>query len=378
MVYQYGAGLMKLTKTVALAVLPAVLLCGRSYVSAQTNDTFLASDIPDESYSGETYAADSSYESEGVYGRGLFDANCDTCRAPIWYVEADALYLNRTNTRNIKLIEYAHQSHPDPPRGQREAMLTTDDLSFDYEWAPRITIGRALDSCRRIGITYYGPLNWGASRDMVAADVPAELNMPFDSNWTSDFDGASDVTVTYKSELHSVEANCIIDRGGCFMPLFGFRYYYLNEEFNYATTDGETSNYLIGTDNSLVGFQIGGMVNRQITARLSWDAAVKAGLYVNFARQHTWLGDDGNSIVLRDNVVDEGELAFASELSLGLIYQVTDCVALTAGYQVMWLEGVALAPEQLDYTTTIASSQFLNHHGGAFYDGGYLGLGISY
>ncbi len=309
---------------------------------------------------------------------GLFETRCPHCCEPTWYVEANVLFLNRTRPRVFKIVEDQNQSSPAPPRGQRQSLLTTGRLRFGYEWGPGITLGRRLGPCRGISLTYFGIPQWDAGTALSSTDVPANLSMPFDSNYTSDFNGATNVAVTYTSQLHSFEANYLVSHGPILTGLIGFRYLNLDEEFDYRSTDdGETSDYLIDTANSLVGCQFGGIVDRQVNDRFGWNFDLKAGLYVNISRQRTWLGDDDNTVVLRDYVVDEGELAFLGQISLGLVYRLTACATLTAGYQIAWLDGVALAPEQLDFTTTAASGQTLNDDGNVFFDGGYVGLGIT-
>ena len=48
--------------------------------------------------------------------------------------------------------------------------------------------------------------------------------------------------------------------------------------------------------------------------------------------------------------------AFVSEAGLQLKYQVVDGLALKVGYEVLWLDGVALAPGQIQETLITQSS----------------------
>ncbi|HYW78950.1 MAG TPA: BBP7 family outer membrane beta-barrel protein, partial [Thermoguttaceae bacterium] len=96
----------------------------------------------------------------------------------------------------------------------------------------------------------------------------------------------------------------------------------------------------------------------------------------NFATQTSRMTDNDSTIVLRDFDRHVGELAFIGDLRLGLTYQVTQCMAATLGYQVTWVEGVALAPEQLSYNSTPNSGNRVNTDGSLFFDGGYAGLTI--
>ena len=47
--------------------------------------------------------------------------------------------------------------------------------------------------------------------------------------------------------------------------------------------------------------------------------------------------------------------AFASEASLQVKYQLANGLALKAGYEVLWLDGVALAPGQIRETYTAST-----------------------
>ena len=47
---------------------------------------------------------------------------------------------------------------------------------------------------------------------------------------------------------------------------------------------------------------------------------------------------------------------------------------LRAGYNLMWIEGVATAPDQLDFTDTAQSGTIVQTKGGEFFHGVNLGL----
>ena len=256
------------------------------------------------------------------------DCGCPTCVAtcgPVWYGAVEGLFLKRTRSDRIKIVEIGSEIDRLPedqqyPRGQRPAIMTTDELDFDYEWGPRITIGRWLNECTAIEARYYGLQYWKSTAsaqmdripfpDVYEADVPFASYPNGENGYTKDFDGAESITATYRSEFHNVEFNFLRSRSACFTMLSGFRYINLLEEFDLAATDDEvTSNYLIDAENHLVGWQLGGIYTRPITQRLSWDVTGMGGLYVNFARQRTYLGDEGNSVVWRDYTIDPGELA---------------------------------------------------------------------
>ena len=73
--------------------------------------------------------------------------------------------------------------------------------------------------------------------------------------------------------------------------------------------------------------------------------------------------------------------AFAGEAGLQVKYQLTKGLALKAGYEALWLDGVALAPGQIQETlTTLTSVTALgvNCRSSALFQGGTVGLEYSF
>jgi len=85
-----------------------------------------------------------------------------------------------------------------------------------------------------------------------------------------------------------------------------------------------------------------------IVVRFSIDALVKAGIYDNYAEQTT--GVSIHKIVL-PSAASTNHAAFVGEIDLAV--QLSGCqgvLVLRAGYEAIWLEGVALAPGQIQET----------------------------
>ena len=55
-------------------------------------------------------------------------------------------------------------------------------------------------------------------------------------------------------------------------------------------------------------------------------------------------------------------------------YELNKRVSVRAGYNLLWIEGVALAPDQLDFTFTSTSGTALNDGGGVFLHGVSVGI----
>jgi hypothetical protein len=67
-------------------------------------------------------------------------------------------------------------------------------------------------------------------------------------------------------------------------------------------------------------------------------------------------------------------VAFLGELGFNLNYQFSQNWFLLGGYQVYWVDGVALAPNQLDFTNTASSGTTLDKKGSLFMQGTNAGL----
>ena len=103
------------------------------------------------------------------------------------------------------------------------------------------------------------------------------------------------------------------------------------------------------TINNLYGLQIGADGKILERGRFSIDGLVKAGIFDNNAEETT-----GVSIykIVRPTYASANHAAFVGETGLQCKYQVTKGLLLRAGYEAIWLQGVALAPGQIQETYT--------------------------
>ena len=100
----------------------------------------------------------------------------------------------------------------------------------------------------------------------------------------------------------------------------------------------------------------------------------KAGVFNNSAQQQTYLADNNNQFVLRDFSNKANHVAFVGDVSLLGRVQLCECWNLVGGYNVMWISGIARAPEQLDFTDTPGSGSGIVTNGNAFLHGVSFGI----
>lgn len=168
--------------------------------------------------------------------------------------------------------------------------------------------------------------------------------------------------------------------------LYGLRFMQIDETFNFhAISHGlDTENqviydaagdYDVVTHNSLVGLQIGAdMTFRR--CRWAWGITSKIGPYVNFANQASTV--DGvvagqpSSAVTQQFSSNNYSAALIGEVGFQGTYKFRPNLVGRASYDFMWITGVALAPEQVQFVASPVN--FTNSNGSIFSQGVSLGL----
>lgn len=269
--------------------------------------------------------------------------------------------------------------------------LSTSDIDSNFTPGVRATIGGRLCGCLPLEFTYLGLFPGSSSATAVSPGGDAFLIFPgnFFGNVFVGFDSA---TVTSRSSINGIEANippcCVCEPcdNGCdgWRPptvewFAGFRYLNLTDRLNIAAqrvVDGgvEQGSYNVRTTNNLYGVQLGARVRRS-PRPWGWEATGKAGIFGNDARQTQTVTDFPN-FPIRPTVSRSGSgAAFVGEFNLSGLYRLNDVWSLRAGYSVLWVEGVALATDQLDFNfATAPSGDQLDRSGGLFFHGANLGL----
>jgi hypothetical protein len=150
--------------------------------------------------------------------------------------------------------------------------------------------------------------------------------------------------------------------------MFGTRYLNLHEEFTFEiNTAGVTAFQVFETRNELVVAQIGWMLQGEMGRRFSvrWDG--RAGGGANVVERDTVI----NLPVALDQSEEDADGAFIGDTSLVLNYQVCCCASIYAGYYLLWVDGLALAPQQFDVALTD-----IDHDGFVFFQGAMAGAEV--
>jgi hypothetical protein len=283
------------------------------------------------------------------------------------YAQVDAIFFTRNVAAgNTPLVLRDIVNVTDP-----NVVFSTADLSIPFQVGPRITLGHEFDATYSFEASYFGIFNW---HETLTATGANNLNLPGDLALAGGlaFIGADQVSITYDSQVNNGELNLLHNYGNI-ACLIGFRYFNLGEHLNIDANDivDGTGFYDVNAYNNLFGLQ-GGARIVQACGNWSYDLTGKAGVYGNSISSSQSVEDAGTA--LRNVHTTGAAVAFLGELGLNGNYQFSQNWFIRGGYQVFWVDGVALAPEQLDFTNTPTSGTHLDKTGSMFMQGAHAGL----
>lgn len=283
----------------------------------------------------------------------------DSCCCPLWTIRAGAIFLRRSQTSSESLIFADDVNKPGVQ------ILNVRDFDDDDAIGPDIWVLRCLNECHSLEFRFFAVDSWSTSG--TRSGDPIWIVFP---GFT--VPGSGTATFLYGSDLYSAELNLKRRTSDWLSLLAGFRWVEYNEDLTLLGTPpgGPTFNlYSIDTNNHLYGFQLGAESNIW-TGNGLWrfDAWAKAGVYYNNADQTT-------SVIGFGNVnAKTSHTAFIGDVGVAVVRQLTSNLALRAGYQLLWLEGVALAPDQLATTDITIPFATVDTSGSPFFHGALLGL----
>jgi hypothetical protein len=353
-------------------------------------------------YNGEHYDGD-------LYDGGWIDdcmniaSSGEWLQAGRWYANGDFVMMHRAPNQNVILSSLSdgfNAIHPE--------YMSTDSDGFGYEPGMRFTIGRF--SCRdeknrdqMLEFTFLGLNSWSAGHTAVAPGGTA-LFSPLDGN-VPGFSLADRHSYSYKSDLKSSEINLRLRSrlgrdqlvlqpdgnwqrqstdGKLWSFLGGLRLISVNESFLFESSGGVNAGltvnegrYDLDVSNDAFGVQCGLEWYEQ-HSNWSFGARGKLGGLVNFADQRsiisalTTTATPLTTTLNSDGTASDEQLMFMAELSIVGTYQLRSNIALRVSYDFMYLQGLALAPEQLSFNTTDQTRINTGSYG--FYDSASFGF----
>ncbi|MFK7736834.1 MAG: BBP7 family outer membrane beta-barrel protein [Pirellulaceae bacterium] len=262
--------------------------------------------------------------------------------------------------------------------------LRASDLSFDndFQWGLELVAALQTGVGSHLEARYFGLNNWNES--MTASTVqsgnPTLFSIFSDfgvspANGFDDTDRSFTHTISYNSEIHNGEVNFRrrwVGGGGLTQGswLFGIRHFDLDERFGFNAV-GSSNNtftfstlrffdYFTETRNQLTGVQVGGDFWFNVTPGLHLGIEGKSGLFGNHAEvESTVISNSIPGGTLGEHM-QEGQTAYLAEGVAQAVYRLNYSWSFRAAYNVLYVDNVALAPENFN------TRDFSNGLGGAF------------
>ncbi|MBX7168712.1 MAG: BBP7 family outer membrane beta-barrel protein [Pirellulales bacterium] len=327
--------------------------------------------------------------------------NCEECLGDVccagldwatlgrWQVFADALALRRDQMSDV---EFA---------GANGHSLASNQSDAPFAAMPRLGAGYLFAPNWRIEGLYYGLGDWQEDRALFDESINPlgttgnlvsrlsnfgnpGLTPGVDYNYLAAYEAESELD---NAELH-VRHRFETPPYFAFSALVGLRYLNVSETARLRTASHEpgpsdaTNDVTVKTDNQMLGVQIGG--NSQIYVYGRWTCAfeAKAAVLQNDASLETrLLRDPGTGTVTTYLADDDGQkTVFTGELELTMNCQVTPHFAARFGYHALWVDGLAIAtqniPRDINYLTTGPVN--LDHEGRSVYHGPQIGATLSW
>jgi len=296
---------------------------------------------------------------------------------------------------------------------QRDNLVSPADLIINGDTLAPVITSRDMQFPVAPGVrAFYGQhgrsgLGWEAgylgvygmfSNTTTGGNGNLEVAPPLSSVVTS-LRNASLARTTYGSTLNSAELNVLLTDAWVHLPrntayeferqgatatvdwIAGARWAGLEENASITLTDNTnpadiiTGTYNVQSSSNLIGSQIGtrGRVDWQRWAVEGWLKAGLAGAILS--QSQAPIVDTVTGFVERDaRGSTTTTVGGIFDVGGSLLYRIDDVWAFRVGYSMLWLTGVALAPEQFDFSTNTDAGTTVDGNGTLWLGGGTLGL----
>ena len=326
------------------------------------------------------------------YAGGSDEGSFPSCCFPQWTASAGCIILDRVGGTSQTLVETVPASvkYKDLRKTPGTEILNGDDFQPGFSGGPSLDLIRRDESGYDLELSYFQIDGWNCDRTAGPVNPRVDwlvMRAPGGFIQTNQFPLKPQAMVwDDATELYNTEFNVQWHPSSGVTMLAGFRWVNMRENLLGSLEPpfiaGEPPFWNTTTTNNLFGFQIGADGKILERGRFSIDGLVKAGIFDNNAEQTTLVSIHK---IPYASSASTNHAAFVGETGLECRYQLTKSLVLKAGYEVIWLEGVALAPGQIQetYITTgylhsTVQALGVNCTSGDFYHGATAGLEYSF
>ncbi len=314
---------------------------------------------------GEVNAPENFRYESTAFGGGN-GQNCGCGCDPRWTIRAGALWMKRADPSSAVLVTDGTLVTP---------VLNANQFNFDFTPGFEIDVIRhnAGGSGWDLEARFFNVENMNASVPTILSPLGAftTYQIPLGNGLPSTISGS------YDSSLLSTELNVRRQAGPNWLTvLAGFRYLRLNEEgatlvqdigpgLNVATIQNDTN-------NDLFGFQLGGEIDLLTRGRWNVNTFGKAGIYANHNSSDVFISQTAFPATFGSSD-SSTTTAFVGELGFASSYRITNNLSLRSTYQLMWVDGVALASDQIAVSNPFLGTSTIDTND-TLYHGFFVGL----
>lgn len=296
------------------------------------------------------------------------------------YIRAEAIMWRRHNGPSSQPLFVSNLALPN-----QATVMTTGNLPFSNEVGQRMTIGMAFSERSAFEVTYLALQNWVSTDTVFGSNLFLAGDLATAGTQANAFSFANQVSATAATMLQSLEFNYIATTVfEKFSLMGGFRYFDLKDALDLVSVSNTNGfgTFPIHTLNQLYGGQLG-VLFRQNVDLLTFELTTKAGVYDNHATQTQVLTTTnlaGTTQVPRAGSGAQNTSAFVGDIGISGVYHFSNWLAVRAGYNVMFIDNVALAPGQINFSQATSNNNIngagngINHDSDLFIYGANLGL----
>jgi len=400
-----------LATLLAILALSSPCLAGATEFNAPVSNTSDSGNIPYNSTGG---AAFSHPETETKKDTGPNEADSSrSSRSKRLTVSAEAIVFDRVGTPNRTLVERVpgFVSFANIPATPGTPALNSTDLHQGFSPGFRLGVTYHSGSTYNFELSFFRVSGWDSTRS-IGPDNPLNWQVMRAPGFfqTQDFSYQS-MKWDYSTELYNAELNVRYNLSKRVTVLGGFRWLHLSENLQGTIPPHDRNLPIWKLDpnlnllevarleklniapaagvfppfwntcarNNLYGLQIGADGKLFARGGFSIEGLIKVGWYWNHASASTGVSLEK---VVHPTIAKTDHAAFVGEAGLQCKYQFPVGLALKVGYQAFWLNGVALAPGQIQktYETGPASMTVhgVNCNSGVLFHGVNAGLEYSF
>ena len=162
-------------------------------------------------------------------------------------------------------------------------------------------------------------------------------------------------------------------------------YSYLSRLDSAVEQNGSSLHVNTRTSNNLWGGQLGGVFEIYCDHGISLDCGIKAALCNNNMSQETFATLDGTSAdyANRGHSKSASGMTYVIDMDFAIVCRPWSHVAARAGYQMLWMSGVALAsrnfsPDYQSLSSASADPSWIDTQGTVLYHGPHVGVEVSW